>query len=73
MDGWFLLKNIRRTPELTGIPVLALTAHAMEGDRELVLSAGFDGYLSKPVNIHTFIDDILEQLPEHIRQKYEDK
>lgn len=63
MDGWFLLKNIRRTPELVEIPVLALTAHAMEGDKELVLAAGFDGYLSKPVNINTFIDDILELLP----------
>ncbi len=58
MDGWELRANIRSNPKYADTPILALSAHAMIGDKERALAAGFDGYLTKPVNIHTLIDDI---------------
>lgn len=50
LDGVETLKRIRQDPLLAGLPVLAVTAYAMRGDREKILSSGFDGYLSKPIN-----------------------
>lgn len=49
MDGQEVLARIRRDPKLKGIPVIALTAHTMAGDREHFLGAGFDDYLAKPI------------------------
>ena len=51
IDGIEALARLRGDQRTASIPVLALTAQAMHGDRERFLSAGFDGYLSKPVNI----------------------
>jgi CheY-like chemotaxis protein len=51
MDGLEVLGRLRAGERTTSIPVLAVTAQAMQGDRERFLAAGFDGYLSKPVNI----------------------
>jgi two-component system, cell cycle response regulator DivK len=51
LDGATALKRLRSDERTAGIPVLALTAQAMEGDRERFLAAGFDGYLSKPVDV----------------------
>jgi two-component system cell cycle response regulator DivK len=55
IDGVEALARLRADERLSSVPVLALTAQAMEGDRERFLAAGFDGYLSKPVNIAEFI------------------
>jgi two-component system, cell cycle response regulator DivK len=56
MDGIELLTRIRQDSRLRGIPILALTAHAMAGDQEKYLSAGFDQYASKPItNIDRFL------------------
>jgi CheY-like chemotaxis protein len=49
MDGVEVLQRIRETPGMQQLPVIALTAHAMSGDRERFLSAGFDDYVSKPI------------------------
>jgi CheY-like chemotaxis protein len=49
LDGFGTLKRIRQDPQLASLPVLAVTAYAMRGDREKILSSGFDGYLSKPI------------------------
>lgn len=49
MDGTEVLRQMRRDPRLASIPTIALTAHAMLGDRERFLAAGFDGYVSKPL------------------------
>jgi two-component system cell cycle response regulator DivK len=51
IDGVEALRRLRADERTAPVPVLALTAQAMEGDRERFLAAGFDGYLSKPVNI----------------------
>jgi len=49
MDGLAVLSQIRRDEHLKKVPVIALTAHAMHGDRERFLKAGFDDYVSKPI------------------------
>lgn len=54
MDGIEVLKRMRSDPDLTHLPAIALTAHAMTGDRERFLTQGFDDYISKPI-----LDDIL--------------
>jgi two-component system, cell cycle response regulator DivK len=58
MDGWEMLNIMRANQELTRIPVIALTAHAMTGDKERVLEAGFNGYIPKPFRINSFLDEI---------------
>ncbi len=58
MDGWQLLQEIRATDHGRSTPVIALTAHAMTGDKERVLAAGFDGYLPKPLKMFTLLDDL---------------
>jgi two-component system cell cycle response regulator DivK len=55
IDGVEALDRLRADERFSSVPVLALTAQAMEGDRERFLAAGFDGYLSKPVNIAEFV------------------
>jgi CheY-like chemotaxis protein len=50
LDGFAVMRKIRENPSLATLTVLAVTAYAMQGDRENVLNAGFDGYLSKPIN-----------------------
>jgi len=49
MDGTEVLRHMKDDPTLSRIPVIALTAHAMSGDRERYLSEGFDEYVSKPI------------------------
>lgn len=50
--------TIRAIPELSAIPIIALTANAMQGDKERSLAAGCDGYISKPINIDTLAHQI---------------
>ena len=58
LGGVQALGRLRENERTAAIPVLALTAQAMDGDRERFLAAGFDGYLSKPVNVRELIDTV---------------
>ena len=58
IDGVEALRLLRADERTGSVPVVALTAQAMEGDRERFLAAGFDGYLSKPVNIMDLLDAV---------------
>ncbi len=58
MDGWQMLKRLRADPAMAHLPVIAVTAHAMDGDKQRVLEAGFNGYISKPFRITTFMEEI---------------
>lgn len=56
-DGFALLEEIRRSPTPT-LRVVALTAHAMSGDRDRALEAGFDGYITKPIDVRRFPEQV---------------
>jgi two-component system cell cycle response regulator DivK len=63
-DGVDVLHRLRADARTSAIPVLAVTAQAMHGDRERFLAAGFDGYVSKPVNIGELIDTVRDHCSE---------
>src|SRR6266852_4200486 len=63
MDGYEVAGRLRETPDCHHIPIVAVTALAMVGDREKLLTSGFDGYISKPIDPETFaakVQDFLE-------------
>lgn len=59
MDGWEFLSALKSTVASKDVPVIALTAHAMKGDRERAIEAGFHNYLTKPLTATTFMDELL--------------
>jgi len=61
MDGIEALARLRGDERTAAIPVLALTAQAMRGDRERFLEAGFDGYISKPVDVIELVNAVREK------------
>jgi two-component system cell cycle response regulator DivK len=60
LDGWQATRQIKATPDTKHIPVIALTAHAMAGDREKALSAGCDDFDTKPVELPRLLAKIKE-------------
>ena len=65
MDGYALTTHIRSMPGFEGVPIVALTANVMRGDREKSLEAGCDGYIQKPVDI----DFLPQQVERYLRKK----
>jgi len=62
MDGWEVARNLKADDKLKGIPVIALTAHAMAGDREKTLEAGCDEYDTKPIEFKRLLGKINDML-----------
>lgn len=60
MDGWTATRHIKGDAELQHIPIIALTAHAMVGDRERALEAGCDDYITKPINLRELAGKLAE-------------
>src|SRR5436305_3432710 len=58
VDGWTATRRLKANPDLAAIPVIALTAHAMQGDREKALDAGCDDYETKPFDFPRLIEKI---------------
>ena len=64
VDGYEMTRRIRATPELADIPIVAMTANVMEGDREKTLAAGCVGYIPKPIDV----DDLPRQVAQFLNQ-----
>ena len=69
LDGFAVVRAIRENPRVAALPVLAVTAYAMQGDRERILSSGFDGYLSKPINAKSLAEELERLLSERDAQR----
>jgi CheY-like chemotaxis protein len=65
IDGVHALRRLRADERTAAIPVLAVTAQAMHGDRERLLAAGFDGYIAKPVNIRELVGTVRQHCDAH--------
>ena len=63
MDGWSACRAARQNPALNDIPIIALTAHAMETDRQSALAAGCDDYATKPIDFPDLLSKIRRLLP----------
>jgi two-component system cell cycle response regulator DivK len=68
VDGWTLAHQLKTDPETQGIIVVALTAHALPGDRKRALDAGCDGYITKPIDL----DDFNREVQEYLAKKHVD-
>jgi CheY-like chemotaxis protein len=58
LDGYGVVKRLKAEPALQKVPMIAVTASAMTGDRAKVMAHGFDGYISKPITPETFVADV---------------
>ena len=63
VDGWEAARQLKAAPETRSIPIIALTAHAMAGDREKAIEAGCDDYDTKPIELPRLLDKIAALLP----------
>lgn len=66
MDGYEAARALKAEQSTKQIPLVAVTAYAMVGDRERVLGSGFDGYITKPIDPATFVRDVETHLTDHI-------
>jgi CheY-like chemotaxis protein len=67
LNGYGAAAEIRAIPALRGIPLLAVTASAMVGDRDRILARGFDGYIAKPISPESFVTEVEAFVPLHLR------
>lgn len=62
MDGYAVAHELKRNPLLADVPIVAVTSYAMAGDRERIMAAGCDGYIEKPINPETFVEEVKKYL-----------
>ncbi|MDI6890978.1 MAG: response regulator [Thermodesulfovibrionales bacterium] len=67
IDGFEVTRRLKSQEEFKDLPIVALTAHAMRGDREKALEAGCEGYISKPINVR----ELPERIRSYLRGKWE--
>ncbi len=67
MDGYTLTAQLKKMPHLKGVPIIALTANVMRGDKERTLDAGCDGYIQKPIDV----DALPREINEYLNQNWE--
>jgi len=68
LDGFAVVRKLRENRRFDSLPVVAVTAYAMQGDREKIMNSGFDGYLSKPVNSGSLFQELNRLLARTARQ-----
>ena len=64
MDGWEATRRLKAAPETRAIPIVAISAHVMDGDRKRALAAGCDDYDTKPVNLPRLLEKVRAALAE---------
>ena len=62
MDGYAVARSLRANPEISAVPIIAVTSYAMPGDREKAILAGCNGYIEKPINPDTFLSELAPYL-----------
>jgi two-component system cell cycle response regulator DivK len=65
MDGYEVARHLRKNSDLASVPIIAVTSYAMTGDREKALEAGCTGYIEKPINPDTF----MQQVEHHLKER----
>lgn len=70
IDGFDTLTALRSIPDRDPVPVIAVTSFAMVGDRDRALDAGFDHYMTKPIDPESFVEEICARLPSRLRGKH---
>ncbi|MFZ0298506.1 MAG: response regulator [Candidatus Sulfotelmatobacter sp.] len=73
LDGFGVIRKIRENPRLAPLPVVAVTAYAMRGDRETILASGFDGYLSKPLSPSSLTEELDRLLTKSAQSEEQDQ
>ena len=58
MDGYAVARALKNDPRLKSVPIVAVTSYAMVGDRDKALAAGAEGYIEKPINPETFVEEV---------------
>ncbi len=64
VDGYTLTNRLRQNPMMQGVPIIAMTANVMKGDRERTLEAGCDGYIQKPIDVDILSEQLIRFLKE---------
>ena len=62
IDGYTLTAQLKEIPKLAAVPIIAITANVMRGDREKTMQAGCDGYIEKPINVDKFTEQVERSL-----------
>jgi len=64
MDGYEVARRLKQAEETKSIPIVAVTSYAMAGDRETILATGCEGYIEKPINPDSFVEQVRGFLPQ---------